>query len=204
MTDVPGWQVSPRWIEWRRTVDLLKYDERFALMAERGDSIHGEADFIERLFPQRKISLLDAGCGTGRLAIEMTSRGHHAVGVDLDPDMIARARSKAPDIEWHVADLSKLEFDTKSEVVVMAGNIPLFCAPESQAAIIKSLSQHIVAGGFLIAGFSLEDRGDAYLSADYQRDALAAGLTFVAQYSNWNGDGSITGNDYTVMVHQLH
>jgi len=204
VTDVPGWQVSPRWIEWRRTVDLLKYDERFAVMAERGESIHGEADFIERLFPEQKISLLDAGCGTGRLAIEMTSRGHRAVGVDLDPDMIARARSKAPDIEWHVVDLSKLELDTKSEVVVMAGNIPLFCAPESQAAIIKSLSQHIAAGGFLISGFSLEDRGDAYLSADYQRDALAAGLTFVAEYSNWNGDGSITGNDYTVMVHQLH
>jgi len=50
----------------------------------------------------------------------------------------------------------------------------------------------------------LEDRADAYLSADYQRDALAAGLTFVAEYSNWNGDGSITGDDYTVMVHQLH
>ncbi len=204
MTDVPGWQVSPRWIEWRRTVDLLKYDERFALMAERGESIHGEADFIERLFPQRKISLLDAGCGTGRLAIEMRSRGHHAVGVDLDPDMIARARSKAPDIEWHVADLSKLALGSKSEVVVMAGNILLFCAPGSQAAIIKSLSQHIVVGGFLISGFSLEDRGDAYLGADYQRDALAAGLTFVAEYSNWNGDGSITGNDYTVMVHQIH
>ena len=105
MSEVPGWQVSPRWIEWRRTVDLLKYDERFTAMAERGDSIHGEADFVERLFPQQKISLLDAGCGTGRLAIEMTSRGHHAVGVDLDPDMIARARSKASDIEWHVADL---------------------------------------------------------------------------------------------------
>lgn len=204
MTDVPGWQVSPRWIEWRRTVDLLKYDERFAVMAERGDSIHGEADFIERLFPEQKISLLDAGCGTGRLAIEMTSRGHRSVGVDLDPDMIDRARSKAPDIEWHVADLSKLELGTKSEVVVMAGNILLFCAPGSQAAIIKSLSQHIAAGGFLISGFSLEDRGDAYLSADYQRDALAAGLTFVAEYSNWNGDDSITGNDYTVMVHQLH
>ena len=204
MTDVPGWQVSPRWIEWRRTVDLLKYDERFTIMAERGDSIHGEADFIERLLPHRKISLLDAGCGTGRLAIEMTSRGHHAVGVDLDPDMIARARSKAPDIEWHVADLSKLALGSKSEVVVMAGNIPLFCDPGSQAAIIKSLSQHIVTDGYLISGFSLEDRGDAYLSADYQRDALAAGLTFVAEYSNWNGDGSITGDDYTVMVHQLH
>lgn len=204
MTDVPGGQVSPRWIEWRRTVDLLKYDERFAVMAERGESIHGEADFIERLLPQQRISLLDAGCGTGRLAIEMTSRGHHAVGVDLDPDMIARARSKAPDIEWHVADLSKLALGSKSEVVVMAGNIPLFCSPGSQAAIIKSLSQHIVTGGFLIAGFSLEDRGDSYLGADYQRDALAAGLTFVAEYSNWNGDGSITGDDYTVMVHQLH
>ena len=204
MSDVPGWQVSPRWIKWRRTVDLLKYDERFTAMAERGESIHGEVDFIERLIPEKKISLLDAGCGTGRLSIEMTLRGHHAVGVDLDPDMIARARSKAPDIEWHVGDLSKLDLGSKSQVVVMAGNILLFCAPGSQAAIIKSLSQHIIADGYLISGFSLENRGDAYLGADYQRDALTAGLTFVAEYSNWNGDGSNAGDDYTVMVHQLH
>ena len=48
MSEVPGSGVSERWIEWRRTVDLIKYDQRWDAMAARGDSIHGEADFVER------------------------------------------------------------------------------------------------------------------------------------------------------------
>ena len=202
MSEVPGSGVSERWIEWRRTVDLIKYDQRWDTMAARGDSIHGEADFVERLIGDRKVRLLDAGCGTGRLAIEMVKRGHHAVGVDLDPDMIELAATKAPHVNWHVADLSKMSLGDKFDVIVMAGNIPLFCAPSSQAAIIKSLADHVDHDGYLISGFSLESRSDAYLRVNYQRDALAAGLTEVAVYSTWDENPSGDTDDYTVMLHQ--
>ena len=202
MSEVPGSGVSERWIEWRRTVDLIKYDQRWDAMAARGDSIYGEADFVERLIGDRKVRLLDAGCGTGRLAIEMVRRGHHAVGVDLDPDMIELAATKAPHINWHVADLSEMSLGDKFDVIVMAGNIPLFCAPSSQAAIIKSLADHVDHGGYLISGFSLETRSNAYLRADYQRDASAAGLTEVVVYSTWDENPSGDTDDYTVMLHQ--
>jgi hypothetical protein len=36
MSEVPGSGVSKRWIEWRRTVDLVKYDQRWDAMAARG------------------------------------------------------------------------------------------------------------------------------------------------------------------------
>ena len=202
MSEVPGSGVSERWIEWRRTVDLAKYDQRWDAMAARGDSIHGEADFVERLIGERKVRLLDAGCGTGRLAIEMVKRGHHAVGVDLDPDMIELAATKAPHVKWHVADLSKMSLGDKFDVIVMAGNIPLFCAPSSQAAIIKSLVDHLDDGGYLISGFSLETRPNAYSRRDYQRDALAAGLNEVAVYSTWDENPSTDEDDYTVMLYQ--
>ena len=202
MSEIPGSGVSERWVEWRRTVDLIKYDQRWDAMAARGDSIHGEADFVERLIGDRKIRLLDAGCGTGRLAIEMAKRGHQAIGADLDPDMIERAITKAPHIDWHVADLSELRLDAKFDAIVMAGNIPLFCAPSSQAAIIASLVEHLDGGGYLISGFSLEARPDAYLRNDYQRDALAAGLTELAVYSTWDESPSTHTDDYTVMLHQ--
>jgi hypothetical protein len=61
MSEISGAGVSQRWIEWRRTVDLIKYDQRWDAMAARGDSIHGEADFVERLIGDRNIRLLDAG-----------------------------------------------------------------------------------------------------------------------------------------------
>jgi chemotaxis methyl-accepting protein methylase len=116
--------------------------------------------------------------------------------------MIDRAATKAPHIDWHVADLSEMSLDSKFDVIVMAGNIPLFCAPSSQAAIIQSLADHLVQGGYLISGFSLETRPDAYVRSDYQRDAKSAQLTEVAVYSTWDEHPSSDGDDYTVMLHQ--
>jgi trans-aconitate methyltransferase len=132
----------------------------------------------------------------------MVKRGHHAIGADLDPDMIERAATKAPHIDWHVADLSEMSLDSKFDVIVMAGNIPLFCAPSSQTAIIQSLADHLVQGGYLISGFSLETRPNAYSRRDYQRDALAAGLNEVAVYSTWDENPSTDEDDYTVMLYQ--
>lgn len=184
----PGSAVSPRWVTWRRSVDLGDYDRRWDAMVERGESVHGEVDFIERLLGGEKADILDAGCGTGRLAIEATRRGHSCVGVDLDHDMIERARAKAPEIMWLHADLSQLEIELTFDVVVMAGNIPLFCAPGSQAAIIHSLTSHLRIGGMLICGFSIEDRNGSYTATDFDRDAKAAGLHRRGWYRTWDAE----------------
>ena len=51
-------------------------------------------------------SVLDAGCGTGRVAIELSRRGHDVVGVDVDEAMLEAARAKAPDLTWVQGDLA--------------------------------------------------------------------------------------------------
>src|SRR3954447_19960657 len=43
--------------------------------------------------PPRRV--LDAGTGTGTLALLLAELGHHVVGVDVAPSMLARARQKA-------------------------------------------------------------------------------------------------------------
>ena len=120
MSDLPGSGVSERWVEWRRTVDLEKYDQRWQAMEARGEPVHGEADAVMRLIdkylsPNQRCAILDAGCGTGRLAVELERRGHVVTGIDLDPDMIERARSKSSTIEWLVGDLSTITIDGSHE-----------------------------------------------------------------------------------------
>lgn len=44
--------------------------------------------------PSLSIYLLDAGCGTGLLSIELARRGYGVVGVDRSPQMLKRARKK--------------------------------------------------------------------------------------------------------------
>lgn len=167
-------------------MDLDRYDRRWDDMVARGESVHGELDFIERTVAGTTVDLLDAGCGTGRLAIEAQRRGHRCVGVDLDRDMIERARLKAPHLEWHHADLATVDLGRTFDVVVMAGNIPLFCAPGTQAAIVANLARHLRAGGRLICGFSIEDGPDAYRASDFRRDAETAGLSLESLHSAWD------------------
>ena len=51
---------------------------------------------------------LDAACGTGRFAEFLARRGHQVIGVDSSPDMLAHARRRVPDGEFHVAELDRL------------------------------------------------------------------------------------------------
>src|SRR5581483_942807 len=102
------------------------YQRRFDALAAAGHDVHGEADFVMSLGPA---SVLDAGCGTGRVAIELARRGVDVVGVDVDPGMLATARSRAPEITWVEADLTTLDLGRTFDVVVLAGNVPLFTPP---------------------------------------------------------------------------
>ncbi|MFZ9564971.1 MAG: hypothetical protein ACO3AT_07300, partial [Ilumatobacteraceae bacterium] len=60
MSNVPGSEVSERWVEWRRTVDLAKYDQRWESMAARGENVHGEADAVTRLIERHVVDRVGA------------------------------------------------------------------------------------------------------------------------------------------------
>ena len=145
--------VSPRWVQWRRDIDIADYDARFERLAAAGNDVHGEADFIAGLSPA---AVLDAGCGTGRIAIELARRGFDVTGVDLDADMVAAAIAKAPDQQWLVDDLARMQLSRRFDLVAMPGNVMLFCNPGDRRLIVHNLAQHLLPGGRLIAGFSLE------------------------------------------------
>jgi len=65
-------------------------------------------------------SVLDAGCGTGRVAIELARRGVDVIGVDLDAGMLEQARQKAPDLDWIDGDLATVDLARHFDVVVLA------------------------------------------------------------------------------------
>jgi SAM-dependent methyltransferase len=179
------------------------YDARWRAMAAAGQNPHGEADFVERFAPR---TVLDAGCGTGRVAIELTRRGIRCVGVDLDAGMLATARRNAPDVEWHQSDLAT--FDLRDEqgaqrrfaVAVAAGNVMIFLAPGTEATVVARVAAHLEPGGRLIAGFQLGG-GRLPLEA-YDAAATAAGLELEARHATWDGAPFVAGGDYAVSVHR--
>jgi ubiquinone/menaquinone biosynthesis C-methylase UbiE len=64
---------------------------------------------------------LDAACGTGRHAEQLAALGYEVIGVDSSPGMLAKARAKIPQAEFHQGDLSRLPIpDNHVDVVVCA------------------------------------------------------------------------------------
>jgi SAM-dependent methyltransferase len=192
-------RVSPQWRQWRSQIDLDEYEARFG----RPDS-HGEADFVQSLFKDQggTGSVLDAGCGTGRLAIELHKRGMRVVGVDLDEDLLARAQQKAPEIRWALADLADMELARDFDCVVMAGNVMQFCRVDKRADVIHGCARHLKPGAALVSGFSTHIDDIEPLPLDRYDDVCdSAGLTLVARWSTWDRQ-PYTGGDYAVSVHR--
>ena len=158
--------------------------------------MHGEATFVRAYEPA---SVLDAGCGTGRVAIELARHGIEVVGVDVDASMLATARRLAPEITWVESDLTALDLGRTFDVVVLAGNVPLFTPPGTHAALVAGVARHVAPDGLLIAGFSL-DRG--YGIDDWDGHATAAGLVLVERFATWDRAPWSPGGAYAVSVHR--
>lgn len=175
------------------------YDRRFEELAARGAHVHGEADLVDSYGPG---SVLDAGCGTGRVAIELSRRGHRVTGVDIDPSMLEAARRKAPALPWVEGDLSDqaLDLDGPFDVVVMAGNVLIFVTPGTEGPVLANMARRLAPGGRLVSGYSLRPGGLDVAT----HDALAtrAGLVLEARWSTPAREAFTPARDYAVSVHR--
>lgn len=172
------------------------YQARFDRLAASGADVHGEATFVRAYQPT---TVLDAGCGTGRVAIELARLGIEVTGVDVDQSMLDTARRHAPDLTWVASDLTSLDLGRTFDIVVMAGNVPLFTPPGTEASLVAGVARHVGSDGILIAGFSLT-RG--YGVDAYDGHAAAVGLHLAERFATWDRAPWVEGGDYAVSVHR--
>ena len=77
------------------------------------------ADFIEKIIKEKYYAspelILDLGCGTGRMTVELAERGYDMIGIDYSPEMLDVARESASDrgvgerILWLLQDMTEFE-----------------------------------------------------------------------------------------------
>ncbi len=161
--------------------------------------MHGEATLVAALVDPPG-PVLDAGCGTGRVAVELARQGYATVGIDVDPALLDRARAKAPDLEWHLGDLAALPGTTAPgpfAAAVLAGNVMIFVAQGTEADVLANVAARAEPGGLVIAGFQLTGRLSL---AEYDAAAAAAGLEPVTRFATWDRAPFLDGGDYVVTV----
>lgn len=106
----------------------------YGIVAPLYDRINGEldysawADFIEKIIKQNMAYkpelVLDLGCGTGKMTIELAKRGYDMTGVDYSPEMLDEARNRAASkglsdkILWLMQDIREFELYGTVDVCV--------------------------------------------------------------------------------------
>jgi 2-polyprenyl-3-methyl-5-hydroxy-6-metoxy-1,4-benzoquinol methylase len=96
--------------------------------------------------------LLDLACGTGRMALRLAALGYQVTGVDITPEMIARARQKAAkqglSIEWVVADARNFHLQKQFPFIYMLENVfQFFLTREDQEAMLACVREHLCPDG---------------------------------------------------------
>lgn len=84
------------------------YDRRYDQGPGRSYHAHLSEKVMDSLPPGGR--LLDIGCGTGLFVERYCERGGRAVGLDLSPKMIERARDRCRSAEWTVGTGETLPF----------------------------------------------------------------------------------------------
>ena len=91
---------------------------------------------------------LDAACGTGRHTGCLADLGHHVIGLDQSPEMLARARERLPEIPLLTASLQRIPLaDDTVDTVVCA--LALTHVPEL-APVFTEFARVLRPGGHLV------------------------------------------------------
>jgi SAM-dependent methyltransferase len=111
-----------------------------------------EAAELDRLIQERRPgarTLLDAACGTGAHLEHLT--GYEAEGLDLDPEMLAVARERLPDLAFHEGDMVAFDLGRRFDAVVcMFSSIGYVRTEERLRSAIAAMARHLEPGGVLV------------------------------------------------------
>lgn len=117
------------------------------------NSLGDDSDFwlkqIEELSPK---TVIDLGCGTGLLTIELAKRGYNMIGVEPAGKMldIARAKPFANKVRWIEGGYEKFE-GLKADMVLMTSHVAqFFLDDKGWSAMFKAAHKTLSVGGTIV------------------------------------------------------
>ena len=138
-------------------------------------------------------SVLEAGCGPGRIAVELAAKGMDVTGVDIITSELNAAKESAEaegvPIEFVNADLRTFKSGKKFDCAVNVYNSFGYCASiEEDLSIIKNISTSLKEGGFFIMECISRETAILYFTEGewFER----AGFTVLTEYEiegAWEG-----------------
>lgn len=132
-------------------------DARLAAVYDALNPPGDDTAYYIALAGETPLQILDIGCGTGWLAVELANRGHMVTGADPSDAMlsIARARPGAELVTWLHSPVEKLSVPARYDLVIMTGHaFQTLLEDQAIAKGLASIRSHLVRGG----AFAFETR----------------------------------------------
>jgi SAM-dependent methyltransferase len=103
--------------------------------------------------------ILDIGAGTGRVTLDLASRGYDMTAIDADPDLVGELANRARQRKLHVATATAdaRSFDLGREFALAIAPMQvaqLFDGPDGRRAAFKCIRRHLHPGGFFAAALA--------------------------------------------------
>jgi len=165
---------------WYHTLD----DSLWGLGPDDGGE--DEADFVFKALRLTKgMRVLDAPCGSGRVAYHLASRGINVVGVDLRPQFIDRAKQRFSRSnlkgEFVTGDLRHISFHDEFDGVYNWFSSFGYFTEEENAALLLSYARALRRGGRLL----IEQLNRERILRNFQPERDISGVLYRA---HWDRD----------------
>ncbi|OZC78898.1 SAM-dependent methyltransferase [Rhodococcus sp. 06-462-5] len=98
-------------------------------------------------------SVLEVGCGTGRITEHLHRLGLEIAGMDLSPNMIEVARREHPHLRFGVGSMEVLDAGDSSLAGIVAWYSIIHTPPQQLSAIFAELHRVLVPEGLLLLAF---------------------------------------------------
>jgi SAM-dependent methyltransferase len=146
-------------------------------------SYAADLDLWRELAAAAEGPVLDLGCGTGRVALDLAAHGHSVTAVDADPELVAelarRARERGLRVDTLAADGRTLAIDRRFGLALAAMQVvQLLGGRDGRLALMTRVREHLAPGARF--GAALADPFEAVPPAD----ALPP-LPDVAEVEGW-------------------
>jgi ubiquinone/menaquinone biosynthesis C-methylase UbiE len=140
------------WNFWADKYDKL-WVQKYSLRPTRNYIISSLADIIN----DKKIKILDLGCGPGELISELTDNYNNIeiTGIDFSEKMLEiskKRNSSANHIKMDAAELSKL--NGKYDIIICTHSLPYYKEPRK---VFEELYNLLNSGGRILVGFASGD-----------------------------------------------
>ncbi len=124
-------------------------DPRLAACYDSANPHDPADDFYLALAGAAPKTILDMGCGTGRLAVALAERGHRVTGADPSAGMmrVARNRAGGERVTWVDSDSASLALETRFDLIIMTGHVfQVFLEDDEVRATLRNLRRHLAPG----------------------------------------------------------